>query len=185
MRAPTRAELAATAQRLFAADKNITVDTTDAVFYTDADLSIMEVDAQRIATRSLERLAEQNLIDRSLDEQSAARLLGATITDPKAWLDPEAPSSSDIRRAIGAKSTLPLHGMANLAWYSRGAVGVACLNGESRTVNQRCREKFAQICVAGEAQSRHIHALVNDSEGTEFLEWMLKNAAFDLAHDIE
>lgn len=183
MRAPNKSELAVCASRVLSqgpVDSPVEANTGNNEFYTDRDLRQDESAGTRISLRSIERLFEQGLIERTLGTYQAAIIFGSQVTDPKAWLDPDKPSNGEIRRAMTGIETLSLHGMAQLAWFQENEIGLAFVNGEARDSSRVCTRFFHKLCDDGNLQPAQIQELNAATSGSAFLGWLLENGAFDL-----
>lgn len=183
MRAPDKLELAVCAARVLShhlVNEPGQPEERDDEFYADPDLLSDECCGARISSRSLERLFEQDLIDRSVDLATAAIIFGSQVTDPKAWLDPDQPSDQEIRLVSTGDKALSAHGMARFAWYQDSDTGIVFVNGQARESNRVCTQFFRQLCERGTVQSAEIQELNGSQANGGFLVWLLEAGAFDL-----
>lgn len=182
MRAPSFAELNATAARLFDYADDAPSDssiTGGDVFYADPDLSADEAAPGSISDASIRRARILLRDSKPLDNSQVAMTLGATVTDPKAWLVPECASDDEARsimETLDKQKSLSVHGMARIAFCRLGAAGLIFANGHYRRESPAGMEIFADIC-----GSRSARADVLCADYTIGLtQWLLTSGVFDL-----
>jgi len=87
--------------------------------YADPDLAPDEADGTLIGPAALARAREAlGPLGRSVDDHDLAEWFGATLTEPKAWLQPETgerPSPDALAERLAGGDRLVRHGMALLA----------------------------------------------------------------------
>ena len=184
MRAPTRRELIMTAERLF--DRGSLSDEADQdVFYADPDLDVVEAIPQGIHTSAIDRIRRQNLVDVDLSDIEIATTLGCTVTDPKAWLEPEPLDESTARSLLAGDGKLRLHGMARVSSCRVEGARLHFLNGPcldtSDVLFREARKVFADRQLSRDEFDR----LTADSNGQDLVAWLLQNGLFDAGHDTE
>ena len=104
------------------------------MFYRDPDLSGSESGPGQIAAQTIRRIRDQRILDASLTDDEIARVFGCVVTDPKAWLDPEAMERSDLLRLLETTDEVHLHGMARIAWTECSDSHRVFVNGVDREI---------------------------------------------------
>ena len=182
MRAPSLAELNASAARLFddSDDESAHASTTDSeVFYQDPDLTIDEAVPGLISVAGIRRAKETLRKRTPLDDEQVAMILGSVATDPKAWLAPECVSDEEARNILGTMdpgTKLSVHGMARIAYCDSGGSRLIFANGHVRKVAADGFELFRDIC---KFRAVPRDALCADDD-PELAQWLLSNGVFDL-----
>ena len=167
MRAPTSRELSLGAERILDLPQP---DADEDRFYADPDLGAAESEPGMISPAAVARLRSQVLLDSDLTQIELAMVLGAVVTDPKAWLMPEPADRID--------ATSVVHGMARIAWYAFGDDRLAFVNGAVQSVSEACLDAFRDCCRTRLA-GRLLLDLASGIDGREFLEWLRLNGMFD------
>lgn len=171
LRAPTSAELHLTWERELPAVRSPFVG--DESFFQDPDRRAAarrgEIAAPDIACcRNLLRLGA------AASDAQLAIALGCTVTDPKAWLSPEAPDADEIAAMSGGQhARLTVHGMARLAWHRQDDQCLLFLNGIYRQAPPDELNIFAEVCEKRE--------LMPDAteKWPALCRWMIEYGAFD------
>jgi 50S ribosomal protein L16 3-hydroxylase len=180
MRAPTSDELQLAAERCLRRDAPQR-RSGDHLFYADPDLGAGEADPGQISEQVIARLKAQSLVDDSLTDTEIATILGCTVTDPKAWLAPEAVTGPDASARIADSRALPVHGMARIAWYRQADRGVVFVNGVARTLDADQLDVVLQLCRDRRLGAGNKRELANSPAGRELLVWLLAEGLFDVA----
>jgi 50S ribosomal protein L16 3-hydroxylase len=181
-RAPTKPELQAGAARVLTPEAvDLIAPHESDAFYADPDLSVDEATYGQISQQSIRRIREQALLDESLSDMDIARILGSVVTDPKAWLLPDA---ADPEFAIGNNELL-VHGMTRLAWYAHESSRLAFANGLAAEVPAECLGLMQELTAARAARSSSIRESCASGRGREFLNWLLEQGVFDAGHSAE
>lgn len=187
MRAPNIAELNATAVRLFDEGNDTAIDAPETgsdVFYEDPDLLVDEAVPGLISDASIRRtkeiLCNSFTIDESPpDDLQVAMALGATVTDPKAWLAPESVSVDEAKAIVASLDrdmTLRVHGMSRIAYCQNGDSGLMFANGHPGTISGAALGIFRDICRNRSARADQLCA-----DGcSELTQWLLTHGVFDL-----
>ena len=175
-RAPTAGELRATASRIF----DHAGGWSDAdIFYADPDLQAAEADDSRISQRTIERIRQQGLLEDSFSDRDLARIFGMTVTDPKAWLDPDPVSTALPIDAASRNTRCRVHGMALLAWF-RGERGlIFFLNGRERHLAPAWEPLIRILCRSYAWGTDELRAALALSDGRKQLAWLCENGLFD------
>jgi len=182
MRAPTKAELAAGAERVLGSIANAPRPVSDTdTFYCDADLEVDEAKRGCIGEESIRRVREQGLLDESLTKEKIALVLGSVVTDPKAWLLPDPADSNVLDGIIQSQINLPVHGMAQIAWYAKIPMWMVFANGLALKTSAENGRFMQDLCGARLAKSSAISSLCAQPEGREFFEWLLNQGVFDVS----
>jgi 50S ribosomal protein L16 3-hydroxylase len=167
MRAPTHRELHIGAERLL--DRSLAPAVSDG-FYVDPDLQQQESLSGGISQAAVKRIRQQGLLDPQLSDAEIATVLGAVVTDPKAWLMPEPVST--------VSAGMPLHGMAHTAWYEGPDCRFVFLNGMARPVDPESLDVLRE-CLLQRRATAELLALEKSAEGAELIEWLRRNSLFD------
>ena len=175
MRAPTRIELMAGADRVLG--RTIEENETDDVFYDDSDLSVCEAQPGEIPRSALRRVASQELLFDDLNDHDLARVLGAVVTDPKAWLMPEPIQESEWPTGI--------HGMARLAWSAVDDSSLIFVNGADRSVSHEALAVFQRWCASRTVSDADMDHLRASPDGDACIEWLRLQGTFDAGHSEE
>lgn len=184
MRAPTKAELMAGADRIFDSADNSPPPANDSeIFYCDMDLGVNEAIRGCISGQTVRRVHEQGLLDESLSSEEIALVFGSVVTDPKAWLlaDPADPKVLD--ETIQCNSDIPVHGMAQIAWYHNLSLWIVFANGLALKTSSGNGRFMQDICGKRVAKSPAISSLCAQQDGREFFEWLLEQGVFDVGHN--
>ncbi|MGI9248718.1 MAG: cupin domain-containing protein [Woeseiaceae bacterium] len=131
-------------------------------FYTDPDLRLEEVRPGYISPAAHIRAGKQ------------ASTLGRTVTELKKWLQPLAPTESEIATLLEnptALRKLSLHGMARIAFDDDKVY----LNGAESPLDVACREAIAALC-----DRRRLNRSLVSSLGSRRLYWLLAHGAFEI-----
>ena len=130
-------------------------------WYADPDLTSGEAQPGYLSPQALRRAGQR------ADE------LGASATQTKEWLRPDAPAGDDIRRLLDSQALLrrlTLHGMARIAFDDTQIY----LNGITRVAAQSDLECIRELCARRRMNSRLLNIITPD-----FLTWLLANSAFE------
>ena len=175
MRAPTRAELRAGADRVLGAEPG--GDVPDEAFYEDDDLIAHEAEPGEINARALQRVANQRLLDGISAPVDLARVLGCVATDPKAWLMPEPipPNATPDR----------IHGMARLAWASVAGADLVFANGAERHVSREQLAVFRRWRDSRVVTATDLSSIQATPDADELTEWLRLQGTFDANHGAE
>ena len=182
MRAPTKIELDAGYARIYLPDtETSSKDASDkpAVFYSDPDLQLLEANDGLIGPDAVRRIREQHLLDESLDDLRIVTVLGSVVTDPKAWLDPDAATEADVEDVLAGRRALQVHGMALVAWAEIGEQRIMFVNGHARKIPQSAAALIRTLCVERVLMPDAVHALAALPGGREFLTWVLEQGILD------
>jgi 50S ribosomal protein L16 3-hydroxylase len=182
MRAPTQAELEAGCSRIFAKDADPSPDgkvSGNEDFYTDADLQASEAAEGKISHESMRRLREQKLLDESLSDEELATVLGSVVTDPKAWLDPDAVPEESIDKILRADDIIRVHGMTLITWCEGVDFRIVFANGSSSGIPDACRNLVRDLCVRREVPAEVVRRIVQKPTGLEFVRWLLAQGVMD------
>jgi 50S ribosomal protein L16 3-hydroxylase len=183
MRAPTRDELAAGHARIYTPDSETSQDVesaTPSVFYRDPDLQVSEVDDGRISADSIRRIREQHLLDDSLSDRDMLTILGSVITDPKAWLDPDAATATEVEAVLCGRQALQVHGMALLAWGDADDRRMIFANGSAREIPPAATDLVRALCGERVAMPDVVRSLATLPEGRDFITWLLDRGVLDI-----
>ena len=181
MRAPTNAELGAASSRALSTDAEVPVE--DARFYLDGDLQADESQDGRISNATIKRLRTQGLLDSSFSDEQLVLILGSGVTDPKAWLDPDKPDQKDIQDFLREPRELQVHGMALITWYRNDETRLVFVNGSSQKFPDSATDLVIALCVDRVVSKRLVRTLLDEPEGAEFLEWLLKQGLLDIGNN--
>lgn len=181
MRAPTDVELAAGVSRIFDGDDKKPGNV--ARFYCDADLKACEATGGGISTASLQRLREQRLMDESLDDEQLITVLGSVVTDPKAWLDPDRPSTENVEKLLQGTPELQVHGMTLITWFENDDLAIVFVNGTGKAIPESAIELVRQLCLYRFAAAHLVETVVQEAQGREFLRWMIDQGLLDIVEN--
>ncbi len=187
MRAPQLSELVATYRRLFPARQLADYSPQEhSAFYQDPDLSPDEAAPGLISARALQRAM---VLFRPVGRPEADELamaFGSLVTDPKAWLAPERISAKSARRLLAGlrdRDTLPLHGMARIAYVDRGpgkkTVARLFANGFQCVFDTDLVDLVAELCRKRMLSCDDLDSLRKEIRARELLEWLASCGAFD------
>jgi 50S ribosomal protein L16 3-hydroxylase len=181
-RAPSKAELRVTAEDLLP-DVEFTTpldeaDSSD--FYRDPDLGLAEADGGRLSAESIRRLREQALIDRPLEDERLALILGATVTEPKVWLEPEPLSAPEAERVCASPADRYIHGMALLAWFEAGEHLLVFANGQAIETSSEYAPYLRSICRERVSETSRQTALCRQPRGRDLFLWLARRGVFDV-----
>jgi len=181
-RAPSKTELRITAEDLLPdVELAQSPDPADSnVFYRDPDLALDEADDGRLSARSIRRLREQALLDESLDDDQLALILGATVTDPKAWLEPEPLSASEAGRVCANPADRDIHGMALLAWFDAGDRLLVFANGRATETAVEFAPYLRTICRERVSTASRQASLCRQPGGRDLFLWLARRGVFDV-----
>ena len=180
-RAPSRADLRLAAAEV-SSEPVFTADpaTSDGdCFYQDPDLETAEADAGRISSRALGRLRTQNLVDACESDEQLARILGATVTDPKAWLVPEPLPAVEARRLCERAVSRRVHGMARLAWYRGAGKLLVFANGHCLETALGFDEFLESLCRLRVSTAGMQEGLCAIEAGRKLYRWLATQGVFD------
>ncbi len=104
------------------------------------------------------------------DRGDVVDALGRAVTSPKPWLDPEPPAD-----APPVAETLPVHGMALLAWTRDRAWA----NGRTLPLDARSRPLFARLAADRRLDERDLDVWHGRPESAALLERLWRVGAFD------
>ncbi len=182
MRAPGKAELASGAERIYGEGASKSGDdSNDDCFYTDADLQLDEAEPGRIAAAAVQRLRTQKLLSNAFSDEQMATILGSVNTGTKAWLTPEMPGrqeAASIMQRITGHYSLPVHGMARIAYYDSGDSRLFFANGHVRKLLEREIGIVRELCTSRKVC---LERFSNRAELSTLLEWMVNKGVFDPA----
>jgi 50S ribosomal protein L16 3-hydroxylase len=179
MRAPMTDELRLAEERCLQRDPAPTA-SGDRLFYADPDLTTAEADPGRISEQAVRRLKAQSLVHDSLPDIDVATVLGCAVTDPKAWLAPEAVAGRDASEMIEAPQPMPVHGMAKIAWFRQQDRGAVFVNGVARTLDAEKLDVIARLCRHRYLDAGDKRKLADSPAGRELLLWLLAEGLFDV-----
>ena len=179
MRAPAVDELRLAAERCLRCDPG-QAGLSQSLFYEDPDLAPAETEPGRIASQAVSRLRAQSLVDDSLTDGEVATILGCTVTDPKAWLAPEAVTGRDASAAISDSGSLAVHGMAQIAWYREKELGIGFVNGVARRLSPDQLAVISLVCRYRQLDAAAKRTLAATSSGQELLRWLLAEGTFEV-----
>ncbi len=182
MRAPSLAELNATAARLF---DDVDDDTPNAsatgkeIFYEDPDLAVEEAVPGLISDASIRRARNILHSVTPIDDSQIAMTLGATVTDPKVWLAPECTSDDEAKSifdTLDQDKTLRVHGMARVAFCQSERTRLIFANGHPGTIAPASLGVFRDICRNRSVRADRLCA----DDSSELAHWLLASGVFDL-----
>jgi len=184
MRAPSKAELESGADRLYGDGTGKPVpESSESIFYADADLQLAEAQPGRISASAIQRLRSQELLDRGFSDEQLVTVLGSVVTDTKAWLTPDTPTEKEVAGIVSrfaGKSNLTVHGMARIAYCELAGIRLLFANGFVKELGQQDLDLVRELC-----STRKVCMLTsgqhNDSTG--LIEWLATKGVFD--HDME
>lgn len=182
MRAPTRQELQVGSARVLDTDQQDSDKQLADLFYADPDLCAAEAQAGCISAEAVARVRSQGLLDVSLTDAAMARVLGCVVTDPKAWLMPEALEAPSIEQP---PTQCRVHGMARLAWFEAGDERLVFVNGAYRNVDARGLLLARHLCANRDNQGIDLDEYWAEAGSRELLQWMFKEGLFDAGHSTE
>lgn len=172
MRAPTLSEFLSGMARL--SDTKIEYHRGTNPFYADGDLTEFEAEPGLISDLALHRARSSFSMNIESDDTVFASVFGSVVTDVKAWLAPEPPSSEELDSLLNTVTTeVSVHGMARLAYCRTPSTEFVFVNGHVNTVNADQLKYFRRLC-------EHRSAEVNDGA---LFRWLAKKGAFDLPAD--
>jgi 50S ribosomal protein L16 3-hydroxylase len=182
MRAPSLAELSAAAARLFDDANDVTLKSSATgadVFYEDPDLEPDEAEPGFISDAAIRRAKKLMRNNPPLEDSRIAMTLGAAVTDPKAWLAPEAVTDDqahDVIETLHTGRILGVHGMARLAYCDGGGSNLVFANGYTHEVGSASLAIFRDICSNRTASAELLCA----NDASELTHWLLTSGVFDL-----
>lgn len=180
MRAPTAGQLAAEFARATADSPGLDR------FYADPDLTEAESRGGRISKAALARARRTIAAVATLDDAEFAKLLGTTLTDPKAWLAPPTHDEQDSHAALARfrkGSPLALHSMTKLAWSTVDGQLLVFANGFALQTEPEWEpallalSRNRRLCAGGDLPS----GLAPSSE--RLLRWLIESGVFDLENE--
>lgn len=190
MRAPNRAELFLTAERLFPEldfdDPSPSIDPARD-FYADPQLQLDEALPGYISHQAVDRFRVLKLVPSCLDHEQVAMVVGATVTDLKAWLEPDRPEHHSIdawMESLPANAVVTVHGMARLAWYETSAARLFFVNGTCRQVNALELEFGRQLCAVRQISAGRLETTLKRDCLDAFLGWLFSARTFDTVETI-
>lgn len=195
MRAPQLSEFMATHQRLFPGSQGLprpalSQSTGHATFYRDPDLDVDEARPGLISEHALRRMrACWRLPDDSVPDELTVTF-GCLVTEPKPWLTPDRLSITASRKLVSnlqQRDTLPLHGMARVAYATgpAGSAGAARVfaNGFHREVDASLAGHVAELCRQRQLRAANHDQWRKAGPLREFLVWLLACGVFDLGDE--
>ncbi len=187
MRAPTKDELRAGYERIYAPGSGTSAEEANhvqTIFYCDPDLQVSEARDGKIAAESVRRMREQCLLDESVGNNELITVLGSVVTDPKAWLDPEAATLSETQELLSGRHALQVHGMALVAWSDIDGCQLIFANGVARDIPAGGASLVRSLCVDRAVMPDTIRHLDGLPGGQEFITWLLGQGVFDLTETL-
>lgn len=176
MRAPTHREFLAGIDRVLG--RPAAPVAGEDRYYADADLTADESLPGEISRAALGR-ARRLLGDAvTLPDSELAQVFAAIVTDPKAWLVPDAGDADAFRQRLATAATLPVHGMARLAWCDAGSTAWAGVNGFVRRVDDSGLRTMVQLCA-------HREARLSPDCDAELFAWLWECGTFDTTEPYE
>ncbi len=185
MRAPNMAELRAGSERLFPGETIFDDElpgTDSQHFYRDPDLTPDEASPGLIAPKALQRLRDQRLLPKGLDDEQIAIVFGSVATDPKAWLAPDCMSKKDAEEWLSGLSGsvgLGVHGMARLAFCEPDRTAHFFANGFWRTVSDTQRALIRKTLAQRQIDNAELAIAMSHPGSMEIIEWMTMHGVFD------
>jgi len=184
MRAPSKAELESGADRLYGDGTGKPVpESSESIFYAEADLQLAEAEPGRISASSIQRLRSQELLDRDFSDEQLVTVLGSVVTNTKAWLTPDSPTEKEVAAIVSrfaGKSNLTVHGMARIAYSDLAGIRLLFANGFVKELGQQDLDLVRELC-----STRKVCMLTSGqhNDSTELIEWLATKGVFD--HDME
>ncbi len=164
MRAPQRSDL----------EPRLSDRANDNPFYVDADLGIDEARPGYVAAAAVRR-ALRTIDAPDEDFGAVAEVLGRFATETKQWITPERPDDAELlalSAAVDAGKTLPLHGMARVAWSD----DTVFVNGSCAPLPPDGAALLEEIC-----ERRHLRLpRYSRPEWRELAAWMAGLGAFNM-----
>lgn len=149
------------------------------VFYTDADLCNQQPAPGQISARAVDRCRKIARKGADVSNQSLAIALGCAATDLKAWLVPECPSTKEVGEYIrncSDHSSVPVHGMSKIAWWTNDSELIVFANGAFVTAALDELATIQAICCSRRIDIKRSIELVENG----LLHWLLNVGTFDL-----
>jgi len=177
MRAPSKAELACAAERIYSEGTSES-NSSDDIFYTDADLQPEEVEPGRISKSAIRRLRTQNLLSRTLSDEQLATVLGSVSTDTKAWLTPDMPDKKQLAKIMGRFGGQPgllVHGMARIAFCELANSGLFFANGFFTELGLQELGLARELCTTRKVCASEF----NGQDAAALIEWLATKGVFD------
>jgi 50S ribosomal protein L16 3-hydroxylase len=182
MRAPTAGQLAAEFARA-------TSDSPDLDrFYSDPDLTEDEGPGGRISSAALTRARQTLEAMTALDDTEFAKLLGATLTDPKAWLAPPTRGQEESGNTLARfreGEPLVMHGMAKLAWSAIDGQLLVFANGFALQTGSEWEPALLELSRNRRLDAARYPELSGSPAGQRLLRWLIESGTFDLDHEPE
>ena len=190
MRAPTQSEFSCAFERLYPGDPVRDAPTggqrTAPQFYQDPDLGTGESLPGQISAETVLRARRSFPQFAAIDAEALIVTLGCVVTDLKAWLAPEQPDEAETEaalRQISCDTTLPVHGMARLAWYAGEEGNMAFANGHSQAVSGTELEFMQVLCRQRRLDPAAVALLACGESRNRLLSWLLTSGVLDLSDD--
>jgi 50S ribosomal protein L16 3-hydroxylase len=183
MRAPTKEELVAGFDRIYAPDQDSSAEAqpgASLIFYSDPDLQITEARRGQIMIEAVRRIRKQKLLDDSLSDEVLMIVLGSVVTDPKAWLDPDQATLEEIEKILQGHHAMRVHGMALLAWCDTDEFRIVFANGSGREIPAEGLELVRALCDERVVMPDTIRSLSTCPGGSEFIAWLLQQGIADM-----
>lgn len=181
MRAPTGRELCTGAARVLGRPASAPEAGDDApIFYVDPDLTLCEAVPGLISAATIRRVREQQLLQPELPDLDAARVFGSVVTDPKAWLLADPADPAEVQGLLRRPRTLPVHGMARIAWYESEPRFLVFVNGVAYEAGGSAADFVRRVCETRSATAGDIRQLQRQVDGDALLAWLLAEGLFDL-----
>jgi 50S ribosomal protein L16 3-hydroxylase len=149
-------------------------------FYQDPDLEPAEADDGRIADATLRRLRQQSLLEADCSDEQLATILGITVTDPKAWLDPEPVSATVAARLCSQPADRDVHGMALLAWFAGGDRLLVFANGRRFATPRDYEPLLRQLCRERRCTAAVQQRVCSRKNGRALFEWLTTSGVFQV-----
>ncbi len=182
MRAPTQEELAAGYARIYEPESDRPVGSVPdqaSLFYSDADLQVCEARGGQISIDAVRRMRKQNLLHESLSDEQLMTVLGSVVTDPKAWLDPDAATGEETAEVLRGQRAMKVHGMALLAWCETAGLTAAFVNGSARKIPKAGVKLVRALCADRLATADTVLDCCAFPEGRKFVNWLLDQGVLD------
>lgn len=176
MRAPSVAELRCGFERAYPCDLNpFSGSQSDQDrFYRDAAPAADESAPGEISASSVQRCRDLISGGCPVSDRALAIALGVVVTDLKAWLQPDGWTDDEIADVENSQASLPVHGMARVAWHTFPESGVVFANGEYRLLSPTELVLIRQMCADRSIDGQTLQMHFNG----ELLRWLLKLGVF-------
>lgn len=157
-------------------------------YYGDSDLRSAEAVPGLISSRALERARSQLAPLVNIDDAGLARAFGRTVTEVKAWLNPEPPEASaliDLLKSPSREADIRVHGMARLAFCTFGRQNLIFVNGFDRMASPTQVDSFRQLCATRLMPAEQFRLASKKVDLAEMIRWLISKATFDLETERE